>query len=172
MSIEKTDAQKALIAMRRRLNLTQERLAIAMKVSAVTVGRWESTRSPTGSSLAQLAAFAHEAGDAESAKIFHQAAFPGRIFIDLDKLEAQSKARAAEAALRQIRTYIRSPAVRAEYVKVLRAIQRAHRVFTYQAVEALKGESGFYADFESIAKAQQNLRKELNEQESKTKTKR
>jgi transcriptional regulator with XRE-family HTH domain len=167
VSREKTHVQEALVAMRGRLNLTQQQLAIALKVATVTVGRWESIRSPTGSSLTALASFAHEAGDEESAKIFHQAAFPKAIHIDLARSEAETMALAPEVALRQIRGHIRNPAVKAEYVKVLRALLRAHQVLTYQAVESLKGKSEFYADLALIAPAQQNLRKELNEQQGK-----
>jgi transcriptional regulator with XRE-family HTH domain len=175
MSTPKTDVQKTLIAMRHRLNLTQQQLAVALKVSAVTVGRWESTRSPTGTSLTQLAAFAHEAGDEEGARVFHGAAFPEKIHIEIDfaRSEADRMAKAPDAALKQIRENRRNRAVKREYICVLRALLRAHQVLTHQALEGLKGKSNVHVDFGAIADVQQNLRKELNEQQGqKTKTKR
>jgi len=135
----------------------------------VTVGRWESTRSPTGSSRTQWAAFAAQVGDMKSAKVFRAAAMPS-----VDTFQAYKLAQAAAKALEQIRVAARrNRAVHAEYIKVLHALLRAHQVLTYQAIEGLKGKSDFYADLGFLAEAQNNLREELNEQtKQKTKTKR
>src|SRR5262245_53471282 len=100
MSSEKTSIQKTLIDMRRRLNVTQQQLAARLKITTVTVGRWESTRSPTGSSLTQLAAFAAQVGDTKSAEIFRAAAMPRA---DVDAFQAYKLAQAAAKALEQIR---------------------------------------------------------------------
>jgi transcriptional regulator with XRE-family HTH domain len=152
--------------MRKRLRLTQQQLATAMKVTLPTVGRWETTRSPTGSSLAQLAAFARQAGDEESSKIFQAAVIPNFIFLAIDQLEPQTLARAGEVAIRQLRDYKYNARVRAAYLKVLRGLLRAHYVLTHEAVEGLKRQTGDY-NLESIAVAQQNLRKEIENEQTK-----
>jgi transcriptional regulator with XRE-family HTH domain len=84
MSMLKTDTQKTLIAMRRRLSLTQQQLAVAMGVSLNTVSRWETIRSPTGGSLARIAIFAHREGDAESERIFLEQIFGKGAYVNLD----------------------------------------------------------------------------------------
>jgi transcriptional regulator with XRE-family HTH domain len=168
MSTTKTPVQEALIRMRKRLKLTQQGLANAMKVTLPTVGKWESSRSPTGSSLAQLAAFALEAGDEETAQIFQQGIFGNTrnaIYLDAEKLDRQMMAWIFQKALVQLRANARNPRVKREYVRALRAIVRAYQVLAYEAAEIL--------DIETVARIQTKLRKELNEQqEQKTKTKR
>jgi transcriptional regulator with XRE-family HTH domain len=166
VSTQKTPVQKALVAMRKRLKLTQQQLATAMKLALPTIGKWESTRSPTGSSLAQLASFAHQAGDEESAKIFHQAAIPNSVYDDIDQFETQMLARAGEAAIRQLRNCKHNPRVAAEYLKVLRALLRAYHVLTDEAVEGLKRQT-YSWNLESIAQAYQNLRKEIENEQAK-----
>jgi transcriptional regulator with XRE-family HTH domain len=186
MSTEKTLIQKTLIEMRRRLNLKQKELAACLKVSTVTVGRWESTRSPEGASLAQLAGFAARAGDTKSAEVFRKAATyvfdPADVALKarentqaFEALQASIWAQAPAKALEQIRAAARrNSAVHAEYVKVLQAILRAYHVLSYQANEALKGKSDFYADLGYLARAQTDLREELenakkqNKQTTKT----
>jgi transcriptional regulator with XRE-family HTH domain len=59
MSIEKkTKVQQTLLELRRELGLTQQELAFQLRVAPMSVSRWETTRPPTGLSLAKLADFA------------------------------------------------------------------------------------------------------------------
>ena len=179
MSNEKTTVQKTLIEMRRRLKLKQKELAACLKVSTVTVGRWETVRSPEGASLAQLAAFATQAGDEKSAAVFRDAATyvfdPADVALKarenmqaFEALQASIWAQAPAKALEQIRTAARrNRAVHAEYLKTLHAIARAHHVLTHQAVEGMKGKSDFYADLGYIAQVSRDLKKELENAETK-----
>src|SRR5215471_15892976 len=58
--VEATDAQNAMRDMRRELGFSQQDLAVAMKKSVVAVARWESSRSPNGVALMELAKFARK----------------------------------------------------------------------------------------------------------------
>jgi len=66
--------------MRLRVNLgmTQQQLSAAMGLGLVTVSRWETSRPPSGGSLARLALFAYAKKQSEIAAIFHEAIFEGR----------------------------------------------------------------------------------------------
>ena len=65
--------QDAVLALRHRLGMTQERFAIALHVELVTVARWERSRNPTGISLARLELFAIQSQQPDLAEVFHQA---------------------------------------------------------------------------------------------------
>lgn len=68
-----TPLQQAVFDLRRQLNFTQQELAEAVGVTSVTVCRWETSRSPTGWSLAVLTEFAHRVKADKIAEIFEQA---------------------------------------------------------------------------------------------------
>jgi transcriptional regulator with XRE-family HTH domain len=70
MSTQKTAVQQALVQLRHRMNLTQQQLGCALKVGPKTVARWESSRSPSGRSLALLADFGMASREKEIAAIF------------------------------------------------------------------------------------------------------
>jgi transcriptional regulator with XRE-family HTH domain len=80
MSTKKMPVQRALIVLRSQLDLTQEALARELRVSPVSVCRWETIRPPSGFTLLQLAVFALAQGARDSAKVFHEAlkAEPGQ----------------------------------------------------------------------------------------------
>lgn len=69
----KTPIQEAVINLRHALGLTQERFAAALGVGLVTVARWETSRTPAGTSLARLEVLAMHNRRPEFADIFHQA---------------------------------------------------------------------------------------------------
>jgi transcriptional regulator with XRE-family HTH domain len=175
-SRKKTPVQKALIEMRRRLQLTQQQLAIALKVGLPTVGRWESTRSPTGSSLLQLARFAHDAGEHESYLVFLKAAMQARASkVPVIRMSADAPMpvhsellfpRAAEKALPLIRAGgRRNPAIAREYLKLLRGILTALEMCGDEAIQAHRRGEDFLSRW---VETECDLRKEVADEEKKT----
>lgn len=69
----KTPVQDAIVNLRKRLCLTQAAFALRIGVTAVTVCRWETSRPPTGTSLALLEQFAARWGQPGIAAVFRQA---------------------------------------------------------------------------------------------------
>src|SRR5215469_12905886 len=67
-----TPVQKALMALRKALGMTQQQLSEALKVTVVTVCRWETVRPPSGLSLVRLADFATESGKLDIAEVFRK----------------------------------------------------------------------------------------------------
>jgi transcriptional regulator with XRE-family HTH domain len=128
---QKTAAQLALLALRKKLGLTQQQLSVAMGVTSISICRWETSRPPTELSLLQLASFARTSGEREIAQIFQKA------------IEAENPmqyalgplwpASAAERAFWEIHENRDIPSVRREYLKALRALERAHRLLIGQA---------------------------------------
>jgi transcriptional regulator with XRE-family HTH domain len=162
---EKTRVQKALIQMRRQLNLTQQQLAARLNVALPTVGKWESTRSPTGESLIQLAAFAYRTGQHETAKVFFAAGAQLPLAAG-DFLFPQ----AAEDAIRQIRAGRSYPAVAREYLNVLRAVVAALHVCVEETIEAYRLGTDFLS-IRDLLELQRSLREELADEEKQTKKK-
>jgi transcriptional regulator with XRE-family HTH domain len=80
----RTPVQLAIISLRKRLGLTQRKLALALDVTVVTTCRWETSRPPSGASLAQLADFARSAGEAEIANIFNES-FSQEFHVDVPR---------------------------------------------------------------------------------------
>jgi transcriptional regulator with XRE-family HTH domain len=70
---KRTAVQDAVLDLRHRLGMTQERFALALHVGLVTVARWERSREPTGISLARLELLAIQLNQQELANIFHTA---------------------------------------------------------------------------------------------------
>ena len=70
---KRTAVQDAVLDLRHRLGMTQERFALALHVGLVTVARWERSREPTGISLARLELLAIQFNQQELANIFHAA---------------------------------------------------------------------------------------------------
>jgi transcriptional regulator with XRE-family HTH domain len=57
-----TEPSAALVEMRNYLHLTQEQLAQRLRVSSITVSRWETTHPPRGKTLQRLRDFAKRQG--------------------------------------------------------------------------------------------------------------
>jgi transcriptional regulator with XRE-family HTH domain len=158
--------------MRRNLNLTQQQLAASLKVALPTVGKWESSRSPTGESLMLLAAFAHQTGEEESAKVFQVAA----LSIAADHVENFNWSagaeflfpRVAEAAIQQIRAGRSNPAIAKEYVAVLRSVLKAIQMCVDEAIQAHRRGSDFLS-IPNLLQVERDLRKELENEEKQTK---
>jgi transcriptional regulator with XRE-family HTH domain len=70
------EIQWAIVALRQKLNFSQNELAQAMQVHPVTVCRWETSRPPRGESLLQLFAFAQQADVPLVVSAFRKALFP------------------------------------------------------------------------------------------------
>jgi transcriptional regulator with XRE-family HTH domain len=181
VSTEKTPAQKALVEMRRRLNLTQQQLAARLAVALPTVGRWESTRSPPAKSLLELAAFANLNGEEESKQVFLEAALSiarqgGDISIarkgddNFEFLEAADLVfpPAAEAAIRYIRLGCANPAVAREYLIVLRTVLASLQVCVDEAIKAHRRGSDFLS-LSRLLEVERRLRQELANEEKQTK---
>lgn len=115
--------QDALIALRKKLNLTQQQFSDAVGVTMISVSRWETTRPPSGVSLAQLQRFARESGAMEIAQVFQQAGDEDRLKYFFPVIPSP------ELAVRELRIALHrnpSPARRRAYLAVLRALSRAH----------------------------------------------
>jgi transcriptional regulator with XRE-family HTH domain len=145
--------------MRKRLHLTQQQLAKAMKVTLVTVSRWESSRSPTGASLAQLAAFAQQAGDIENAGIFHGAASRGNL--NLEEWEAQQAAEAPMQALRHIQAAVdRDYAYLLTYLSHIESLAKSHEMLIRSVINDMV-DTNSPGDLMELAAVQKYLRKEI-----------
>jgi transcriptional regulator with XRE-family HTH domain len=69
----KADVSVALARMREFLHLTQDDLAKRLRVTTVTVARWETSHPPRGKTLERLLRFAQRNGPAVSADMFLRA---------------------------------------------------------------------------------------------------
>jgi transcriptional regulator with XRE-family HTH domain len=130
MSRQKTPAQLALLALRKKLGMTQQQLSQAMGVTSISICRWETSRPPTGLSLLQLATFARTSGEREIAQIFQKA-------IDAENpmqsaLGPWWPASAAERAFWEVHENRDIPSVGRELLKAMRALERAHRLLIEQ----------------------------------------
>jgi transcriptional regulator with XRE-family HTH domain len=67
---QRTDVQRALVALRETRGFTQQELATYMRRNLVTIGRWESFRPPHGAMLAELARVAREFERPDLAEVF------------------------------------------------------------------------------------------------------
>jgi transcriptional regulator with XRE-family HTH domain len=123
MSSRKTDIQEAVIALRKELGLTQQQLSEAMKVTVVTVCRWETVRPPSGLSLVRLAEFARQSGNDRIAGIFQSV-----IFETYHKSYGfvPEKGRAAQSVLIELLAALENPEGARAYREVLLALRRAH----------------------------------------------
>jgi transcriptional regulator with XRE-family HTH domain len=156
---KKTAVQQALIAMRKKFNLTQQQLAKAMKVTLVTVSRWESSRSPTGASLAQLAAFAQQAGDVESAGLFHESAQRGNL--NLEEWELQQAAEAPMKALRQIQAAVdRDYSYLLSYALFIEHLSKTHESLIRSVIDDMV-DTNSPGNLMELAAVQKYLRKEM-----------
>lgn len=70
---KRTAIQAAVVALRHRLGMTQERFAIALHVELVTVARWERSRNAAGISLSRLELLAIQHQQHDLAQVFHRA---------------------------------------------------------------------------------------------------
>jgi transcriptional regulator with XRE-family HTH domain len=123
----KTPAQQALIDLRQQLNMTQQDLAVAMNTTTTSVARWESSLSPHGRVLDQLARFAASQGLPEWEALFRRAiaqeSFLKRnrdYFLTDEGLELQI----AVANIYQFREH---PKIARHFADMLDAIVVAHR---------------------------------------------
>jgi transcriptional regulator with XRE-family HTH domain len=117
-----TPTQKAVIALRRELGMTQQQLSEAMKVTVVTVCRWETVRPPSGLSLVRLADFAMESGKFQIAEVFRKTVreTQRRSYIVVPK-----RGMTAENVLIQLRAARGIPETERVYRTFLRAMRRA-----------------------------------------------
>jgi transcriptional regulator with XRE-family HTH domain len=121
---KRTPIQEAVIEMRKRLELTQQQLSEALGVVLPTVGRWESSRPPSGFSLARLYMYAQRFDNTRDlSEIFWQAAEAERRSV-ISRLPRSIP----ERALWQVRTMAqhRPEKMREPYLVVLRALLDAH----------------------------------------------
>lgn len=130
--MSRTLVQKALVALRGQLHLTQQDLAVAMNVTTVTVARWETSRSPSALSLLELAAFASKSGAAEIGEIFRRAWWE-EIPIDIVGSD--------EAALAELRASKDDPSLGALYRKVLETLNNGLVPLIDQALAGKRGQS-------------------------------
>jgi transcriptional regulator with XRE-family HTH domain len=165
----RTPVQEAVLALRKQLGLTQQQLAVAMNVTVVTVCRWETSRPPSGFSLVQLMMFARRCDTAELSNLFEK-----HIWEEIRSSQQQQRQyvitrlpdRAAETALSELRARKDHPLIGAEYVKVLRTIERAIRLLTEQVSATDAGAS------QMLQQTHEDLKQELRDEENRTKTKR
>ncbi len=145
---KRTPIQEAVVALRKRLQLTQQQLAVAMNVTVVTVCRWETSRPPSGLSLLQLDGFARGSGANEIAETFKAAISeecPRQYIV------TRLPERAGEAALTELRAYKDVPCIDREYRKALRALERAHRRLIEEARANIRtGGSGLMAYMQDL----------------------
>jgi transcriptional regulator with XRE-family HTH domain len=123
----KTPTQQALISLRQQLNLTQQDLAVAMNTTTTSVARWETSLSPRGRALDQLARFAAQQGLTEWEALFRRAIlqetfleFSRRYFLADEGLDLQI----AVANVYQFREH---PKVARSFDKMMDALVLAHQ---------------------------------------------
>jgi transcriptional regulator with XRE-family HTH domain len=122
----KTPVQIALRALRTKLGLSQQSLAVAMNMSVVTVCRWETSRPPSGYSLLQLAQFAHSNGAYDIANVFEEALREEENPPDF--LVIRMNEDTAEIAVSELRANSGDPVIEREYLEILRRLYRAHTI--------------------------------------------
>jgi transcriptional regulator with XRE-family HTH domain len=159
---KRTPLQEAVLALRERLHLTQQQLATAMDVTVVTVCRWETTREPSGLSLAQLMMFARSRGEAELGDVFEEAIW--KVIGPLSRWRWEDKRQlAVEAALSELRARRDDPLIGPEYRKILRAIERAVRLIVEH------GPAGD-ASVLPVLQTYRDLKQELHDEKKRTQT--
>jgi transcriptional regulator with XRE-family HTH domain len=166
MSSPKTEVQEAVIALRRALGLTQQQLSEAMKVTVVTVCRWETVRPPSGLSLVRLADFARDSGNDRIETIFRRA-----IFDTYHKSYSftPEKGRAAQSVLFELLPAIETPEGERLYREVLLMMRRIHmRLMKMARSGAIKT----MGSIESQKSVLEDLDWELKYEEKRKKTQR
>jgi transcriptional regulator with XRE-family HTH domain len=140
MSMRKTVVQQALLDLRKRLEMTQQDLAIAMSKTVVTICRWETVRPPSGYSLLELAQYARDRRAIELAEVLERAlrqeGGPAANQLNAPAGELRvywTNEQAIEEALLGLRANSAIPSVRREYLKLLRATIASHAVLLREA---------------------------------------
>jgi transcriptional regulator with XRE-family HTH domain len=185
MSTEKKEpVQKAVIALRQHLGMTQQQFAEGLDVTVVTVCRWETSRPPTGFSLFRLLFLAREHKLTEIAAALAKSVDEGlkrNLIRHLREAEAFLKAReatrrdlrqfavpraasrTAETALSQLYATKDHPLIGSAYLKILRVIEEAlsiaERVFFDNTVAS-----------QMFALTHEDLKQELEDEEKRSKT--
>jgi transcriptional regulator with XRE-family HTH domain len=152
----KTRVQLALRALRQKMGMSQQRFSEALGVTLVTICRWETSRPPTGHTLAELARFArHIAQDAEAADVFDQAF--------LEDPAAQKRVRMpesiVESTLRDIQTNKADPEMRQAYIEILQAMERAYAMLVEHGLASKQGMAEH--QFQAMTRFHQLLKWEL-----------
>ena len=153
---------RAVRTIRKAANWSQEKMAQETHIATQTLSRFELGKQEPRNLvvLLRLREVAQETGCEAETKLFSDA------ISKAPKITSQPTS-GIEAALVQLRTYQYHPRIQAEYRKVLRALWRAHQVITDEIVRTMQGKGKFYGDLERNARAQDDLRKELEKLEGK-----
>jgi transcriptional regulator with XRE-family HTH domain len=145
---KRTSVQKALIQLRKKLGLSQQGLSEALKVTSISVCRWETSRPPTGFSLLKLEQFAHDSSAPEIAAIFRRA-----IDVERPKHFYKFPVPPDEEALREQRfeAHERGTLRRQRaYLQVLDILVQAHADLTNMPLP--EGDSGNYRIWDNTQK--------------------
>jgi transcriptional regulator with XRE-family HTH domain len=143
---KRTPMQQAVVDLRQRLNLTQRELAAALGVTTVSVCRWETSRSPSGASLVQLAAFARSSGENDLANTFTQS-FSEEFHlkedhpwlgVGLQVVRALFPGHTIGSVFSELYEYKDHPAIAEQYQKVLEELESLHAVAVREALAELQ----------------------------------
>jgi transcriptional regulator with XRE-family HTH domain len=127
---KRTPLQNALIRLRSELRLTQQQLSNSLNCALPTVGKWETSRQPSGLSLLQIYAFAADrSASDEVLNVFEKAVkeeFPNFFNTRFPTL-SKTPIPASDAALREMRRAVKYlPAMRQPFLDVLRSLRDMH----------------------------------------------
>jgi transcriptional regulator with XRE-family HTH domain len=161
----RTPTQLAMVELRETANLSQQGLAVIMERNTATVGRWETSRPPTGLALVELAQLALRFGRMDLCETFTNSVDSPLLHGDAH-LKAGVKrmdlASPLPAAVRNIYTWSglrQGPPSRRAYWKILDAITTAHAAFLEDEKKSAAPLLDL-AESEQIQNALERIRKE------------
>jgi transcriptional regulator with XRE-family HTH domain len=126
---KRSPVQQGIIALRRKLGMSQQDLAVAMDKNMMSISRWETSREPRGYSLLQLSHFAHSQQAPEIAQIFEDAlrteGTPESLMLTLPDKKTSEQAEALFRFLGVLQLNTDIPEVKKQFRTLLEALQQA-----------------------------------------------
>jgi transcriptional regulator with XRE-family HTH domain len=123
----RTPTQDALVSLRQQLNLTQQDLAVAMHTTTTSVARWETSLSPRGRALDQLARFAAHQGLPEWEALFRRAISQERFLECNRQYYLANEGLDLQIAVANVYQFREHPKVADSFARMLDALVLAHQ---------------------------------------------
>jgi transcriptional regulator with XRE-family HTH domain len=161
----RTPIQQALIKLRQQLNLTQQELAVAMRTTTTSVARWESSLSPRGRALDQLARFAAQQGLRDWEGLFTRAIFQEEFIERNRRFSLAGEGLDLQIAVANVYQFREHPKVARSFARMLDALVLAH-----EQVSRLAKEDTELVTIEDLVYLNERIRQYRKQQTGQTPT--